>query len=201
VQSLIGDPARNTTTAVLDKAGKSIFYLATGNMKEIENEFGGDFGDNMLKISGLKGRLFTKTPKLDAAFMDTLDEQRRELFTKRLLIRSEIESIYENADSPQEARKLADERLSELVKNGDIDPKYKKRVILAQEKQSLLEGKPSWYKSLLYSESNDEKVQILEHYAKDLSKEKWNEVGSFLLKNKIITPEVTREFAIKRSKR
>jgi hypothetical protein len=201
VQSLIGDPARNTTTAVLDKAGKSIFYLATGNMKEIENEFGGDFGDNMLKISGLKGRLFTKTPKLDAAFMDTLDEQRRESFTKRLLIRSEIEDIYENAGSPQEARKLADERLSELVKNGDIDPKYKKRVILAQEKQSVLEGKPSWYKSLLYSESNDEKVQILEHYAKDLSKEQWNEVGLFLLKNKIITPEVTREFAIKRSKK
>jgi hypothetical protein len=201
VQSLIGDPARNTTTAVLDKAGKSIFYLATGNMKEIENEFSGDFGDNMLKISGLKGRLFTKTPKLDAAFMDTLDEQRKEDFTKRFLIRAEISEIYENAESPQEAKKLANQRLDELVKNGDIKSSYKKRLIDDQAKIKAVEGKPSWYKTLINAANNEERVQTLERYAIDLSNEKWNEVGSFLLKNKIVSPEVTREFAKVRAKK
>ena len=200
VESMIGDPARNTTTAILDKGGRSIFYLATGDTKALEQEFGGDLGDNMLKLSGLKGRLFTKTPKLDNAFMDTLDEQRRELFTKRLLIRSDIEQIYNEAGSPKEAKKLAEDRLNELVRNGDIDLKYKKTVINAQEKRASVEGKPAWYKSLLYSENNDEKVQILEHYAKGLSTEEWKEVGSFLLKNKIVSPDVTREFARKRSK-
>ena len=200
VESMIGDPARNTTTAILDKGGRSIFYLATGDTKALEQEFGGDLGDNMLKLSGLKGRLFTKTPKLDNAFMDTLDEQRRELFTKRLLIRSDIEQIYDEAGSPKEAKKLAEDRLNELVRNGDIDLKYKKTVINAQEKRASVEGKPAWYKSLLYSENNDEKVQILEHYAKGLSTEEWKEVGSFLLRNKIVSPDVTKEFARKRSK-
>ena len=201
VESLIGDPSRNTTTAILDKGGRSMFYLATGDIKAIEEEFAGDLGDNMLKLSGLKGRLFTKTPKLDNAFMDMLNEQEKELYTKRLLIRTDIEQIYDDASSPQQAKKMANERLNDLVKNGDIDVKYKKIVLDAQDKRSAVEGKPAWYKLLLYSTNNDQKVQILEHYAKYLSSDQWKEAGSYLLKKGIVSPEVTKEFARKRSKK
>ena len=200
VESMIGDPSRNTTTAILDKGGRSIFYLATGDTKALEQEFGGNLGDNMLKLSGLKGRLFTKTPKLDNSFMDMLNDQEKELYTKRLLIRAEIEQIYDEASSPKEAKQIAGERLNDLVKSGDIDAKYKKRVIDAQDKLAAVEGKPSWYKLLLYSD-NDQRVQILEHYAKDLSNEQWKEVGNYLLKKGIVNAEVTTEFARRRSKK
>jgi hypothetical protein len=201
VESLIGDPSRNTTTAVLDKAGKSIFYLVNNDKKGLDEEWGDrTVGDNIFKITGLKGRLFSKTPKMDMSFMEGLDEQRRELFTKRLLIRSEIEDIYNTADSKQEANKLVNERLNELVKNKDITPQYKKKIIASESKKDVLKDKPSWYKSLLYSESNDEKVQILKHYTKDMSNDEYKKAAMFLLQNKIISPEVTKEFARVRNK-
>lgn len=201
MQSLIGDPSRNTTTAIIDKAGKAIFYLATDNKEGLNEEFTGNVADDIFKMTGLKGRLFTSTPKMDNTFMENLDEQRRELFTKRLLIRAEIEDIYETAPSLQEAKKLSNERLNELVKNKDITPQYKKRILAAEEKQSLLKDKPSWYKSLLYSESNDEKIQILKHYTKGMSDDEYKKAAMFLLQNKIVTPEVTREFAKVRVKK
>jgi hypothetical protein len=201
-QSLIGDPSRNTTTAVLDKFGKSLFYIINGDEKGLDEEFGDrTVADNIFKLTGLKGRLFSKTPKMDASFMEGLDEQRRELFTKRLLIRSEIEDIYNTADSKQEANKLVNERLNELVKNKDITPQYKKKIIASETKKDILKDKPSWYKSLLYSESNDEKVQILKHYTKDMSNDEYKKAAMFLLQNKIISPEVTKEFAIVRNKK
>jgi hypothetical protein len=201
-QSLIGDPSRNTTTAVLDKFGKSLFYVINGDEKGLDEEFGDrTVADNIFKLTGLKGRLFSKTPKMDSSFMEGLDEQRRELFTKRLLIRSEIEDIYNTADSKQEATKLVNERLNELVKNKDITPQYKKKIIASESKKDILKDKPSWYKSLLYSESNDEKVQILKHYTKDMSNDEYKKAAMFLLQNKIISPEVTKEFAIVRNKK
>jgi hypothetical protein len=133
--------------------------------------------------------------------MEGLDEQRRELFTKRLIIRSEIEDIYNAVDSKQEATKLVNERLNELVKNKDITPQYKKKIIASESKKDILKDKPSWYKSLLYSESNDEKVQILKHYTKDMSNDEYKKAAMFLLQNKIISPEVTKEFAIVRNKK
>ena len=201
-QSLIGDPSRNTTTAVLDKFGKSLFYIINGDEKGLDEEFGDrTVADNIFKLTGLKGRLFSKTPKMDASFMEGLDEQRRELFTKRLLIRSEIEDIYNTADSKQEATKLVNERLNELVKNKDITPQYKKKIIASESKKDILKDKPSWYKSLLYSESNDEKVQILKHYTEGMSNDEYKKAAMFLLQNKIISPEVTKEFAIVRNKK
>jgi hypothetical protein len=201
-QSLIGDPSRNTTTAVLDKFGKSLFYIINGDQKGLDEEFGDrTVADNIFKLTGLKGRLFSKTPKMDSSFMEGLDEQRRELFTKRLLIRSEIEDIYNTADSKQEATKLVNERLNELVKNKDITPQYKKKIIASESKKDILKDKPSWYKSLLYSESNDEKVQILKHYTEGMSNDEYKKAAMFLLQNKIISPEVTKEFAIVRNKK
>jgi hypothetical protein len=201
-QSLIGDPSRNTTTAVLDKFGKSLFYIINGDEKGLDEEFGDrTVADNIFKLTGLKGRLFSKTPKMDSSFMEGLDEQRRELFTKRLLIRSEIEDIYNTADSKQEATKLVNERLNELVKNKDITPQYKKKIIASESKKDILKDKPSWYKSLLYSESNDEKVQILKHYTEGMSNDEYKKAAMFLLQNKIISPEVTKEFAIVRNKK
>jgi len=201
-QSLIGDPSRNTTTAVLDKAGKSIFYLINGNEKGLNEEFGDrTVADNIFKLTGLKGRLFTKTPKVDALFMEQLNEQQRELFTKRLLIRSEIEDIYNTAGSKQEADKLVNEKLNELVKSKDITPQYKKRIKSYESKKDILKDKPSWYKSLFFSDSNDEKIQVLKRYTKDMSEDEYKKAILFLLKNDIIAPEVSKQFAGIRNKK
>ena len=201
-QSLIGDPSRNTTTAVLDKATKSLFYAVNNDKKGMDEEWGDHTVlDNIFTTSGLKGRLFTKTPKLDNSFMETLDEQRKELFTKHLLIRSEAEQLFDNAPSKKEAAKLLNKLLTEKVKNKDISPEYKKTIITGITKKDILKDKPAWYKSLLYSQGNDEKIQILKHYAMDMSKGESQKLIQFLLKNKIASPQVTKQFAIMHTKK
>lgn len=189
--SLIGDPSKNTTTALLDKSGRVLYYGAMGDKEGMKSELPtpGEEGDWLFKLSGLKGRIFTKTPEIDFEAMKEYKDAEKREFTKNQIIKTEVDEIYANTPNKKEADELVLELLNENVENGLIDKDDKKRIMNVQNKKEFIKGKPRYYGTLLYMKSNEVKASVLHEETKNLSLEKYNEIARDLFKNKIVSKE------------
>ena len=192
VSSLIGDPSKNTTTALLDKSGRVLYYSVMGDKEGLKSELPapGEEADWLFKLSGLKGRTFTKTPEIDFDAMKEYKDAEKKEFTKNQVIKTEVDEIYENSSNSKEAEQLVLELLNDNVKNGLIDKEDKKRIINIQDKREFIKGKPRYYGTLLYMKSNDVKSSILYDQTKSLNTDDYNKIARDLYRNKIISDEV-----------
>lgn len=201
MSSLIGDPSKNTTTALLDKAGRLLYYGVNNDKEGFKRELPapGEEPDWLFKLSGLKGRTFTKTPDIDFEAMKEYKDAERKEYTKNQVIKTEVDEIYENSSNSKEAKELVIELLDDNIKNGIIDKEDKKRIINIQDKREFIKGKPRYYGTLLYMKSNDVKASILYDQTEKLDTEKYNEIARDLYKNKIISDEVLKIVRRKRN--
>jgi len=190
VQSLIGDPSRNTTTAVLDKAGKTLFYSITGNEEGLKEEFTGDVADDMLKLTGLKGRIFAKTPKVDNTFMETLRKEEKAEYTTNYIVRGDVKEIRDAVKDPNEGLDLIFKYLKERVAAKDIKPEYAQRVMNSQKKLYYVKDAPYFYDDVMIGKDNDSKAKILNNYIKDMSDAEVTKVYNDMLINKLVAREV-----------
>lgn len=201
VESLVGDPSKNTTTAFLDKAGRVLFYGAMGDKKGLEKELPtpGEEADWLFALSGLKGRTFTKTPEIDFEVMKDYKEAEKKEFTKNQMIKAEVDEIYEKTPNKAEADKLVLQLLDDNVQNGLIDNKDKERIFNIQNKREFIKNKPRYYGTLLYMKSNDVKSSILFEETKNMSNEEYNKIAYDLYSNKIVSEEVINMTQAKRN--
>jgi hypothetical protein len=192
IASLIGDPSKNTTTALLDKSGRVMYYGAMGDKEGLKSELPapGEEADWLFKLSGLKGRIFTKTPDIDFEAMKEYKDAEKKEYTKNQIIKTEVDEIYENEPNKKEAEKLVVELLNDNVNNGIIDRDDKKRILNVQNKREFIKDKPRYYGTLLYMKSNDIKASVLYDQTQKLDDDKYKEVARELYKNKIISEEV-----------
>lgn len=192
IASLIGDPSKNTTTALLDKSGRVMYYGAMGDKEGLKSELPtpGEEADWLFKLSGLKGRIFTKTPDIDFEAMKEYKDAEKKEYTKNQIIKTEVDEIYENEPNKKEAEKLVVELLNDNVNNGIIDRDDKKRILNVQNKREFIKDKPRYYGTLLYMKSNDVKASVLYDQTQKLDDDKYKEVARELYKNKIISEEV-----------
>jgi hypothetical protein len=192
VESLIGNPEKNTTTALLDKAGRIMYYGAMGDNEGLSKELPapGEEADWLFKLSGLKGRLFTKTPEIDFEFVDKLKQEEKKQYTQNKFIKEQVDEIFANSKDKNEALLTSSNMLDELVKNGDITNDNKNRILKIQQKRDFIKGKPRFYGDLLYANSTDSKVTILDYETESLDDKKFNDILFDLRLNNIISKEV-----------
>jgi hypothetical protein len=192
VESLIGDPSKNTTTALLDKSGRVMYYGVTGNSEGLKKELPapGEEADWLFKLSGLKGRIFTKTPEIDYEFIDKLKKEERKQYTQNKFIKEQVDEIFAESKDKNEALLTSSNMLDELIKNGDLKPDSKKRILDIQQKRDFIKGKPRFYGDLLYSSSNDSKVTILDYETESMDDKKFSDLMFDLRLNNIISKDV-----------
>jgi hypothetical protein len=192
VESLIGDPSKNTTTALLDKSGRVMYYGVTGNSEGLKKELPapGEGADWLFKLSGLKGRIFTKTPEIDYEFVDKLKKEERKQYTQNKFIKEQVDEIFAESKDKNEALLTSSNMLDELIKNGDLKPDSKKRILDIQQKRDFIKGKPRFYGDLLYSSSNDSKVTILDYETESMDDKKFSDLMFDLRLNNIISKDV-----------
>jgi hypothetical protein len=192
VQSLIGNPEKNTTTALIDKAGRVLYYGVMNDKVGLNNELPapGEEADWLFKISGLKGRVFTKTPEINFELVEKLKEEEKKRFTQNKFIREQVDEIFTNEKNRDEALKQASEMLDELIKNGDLKPDAKQRILDIQDKRDFIKGKPRFYGDLLYAQSNDTKSTILDYETENMDDKKFNDILFDLRSNNLISKEV-----------
>lgn len=192
VESLIGNPEKNTTTAFLDKAGRIMYYGAMGDNEGLKKELPaeGEGSDWLFKLSGLKGRLFTKTPEIDFEFVEKLKEAEKKQYTQNKFIKEQVDEIFSKIKDKDEATLLASSMLDELVKSGDITNDNKKRILNIQKKRDFIKGKPRFYGDLLYANSNDMRVMILDYETESMSEKEFDNLIYDLRNNNIIGKEV-----------
>jgi hypothetical protein len=192
VESLIGNPEKNTTTALLDKAGRIMYYGAINDKDGLSKELPapGEEADWLFKLSGLKGRLFTKTPEIDFEFIDKLKKEERKQYTQNKFIKEQVDEIFAKSKDKNEALLTSSNMLDELIKNGDLKPDSKKRILDIQDKRDFIKGKPRFYGDLLYSSSNDSKVTILDYETESMDDKKFSDLMFDLRLNNIISKDV-----------
>ena len=192
VESLIGDPSKNTTTSLLDKAGRVMYYGAMGDKEGLKKELPapGEEADWLFSLSGLKGRTFTKTPEINYEFLDKLKEEEKKQYTQNKFIKEQVDQIFSESKDKKEALLTASSMLDELVKNGDITKDNKERILGIQEKRDFIKGKPRFYGELLYASSNDSKVTILDYETKSMDDKKFSDLMFDLRLNNIISKDV-----------
>ena len=192
VESLIGNPEKNTTTALLDKAGRIMYYGAINDKDGLSKELPapGEEADWLFKLSGLKGRLFTKTPEIDYEFVDKLKKEERKQYTQNKFIKEQVDEIFANSKDKNEALLTSSNMLDELVKSGDITNDNKNRILKIQQKRDFIKGKPRFYGDLLYASTNDSKVTILDYETESLDDKKFNDIMFDLRLNNIISKDV-----------
>jgi hypothetical protein len=192
VESLVGDPEKNTTTALLDKAGRIMYYGANGDSEGLKKELpaSGEEANWIFELTGLKHMLFTKTPEIDFEFVEKLKKEERKQYTQNKFIKEQVDQIFTNSKDNKEARIAASNMLDELIKNGDLKPDAKKRILDIQDKRDFIKGKPRFYGDLLYASSNDSKVTILDYETQSLDDKKFNDIMFDLRLNNIISKDV-----------
>ena len=192
VESLIGNPEKNTTTALLDKAGRIMYYGALNDKEGLKKELPapGEEADWLFKLSGLKHRLFTKTPEIDFEFVDKLKQEEKKQYTKNKFIREQVDQIFANSKDNKEAMIASSSMLDELIKNGEITSDNKNRILKIQQKRDFIKGKPRFYGDLLYANSNDSKVTIIDYETESLDDKKFNDILYDLRLNNIISKDV-----------
>lgn len=203
IGSLIGDPSKNTTTALLDKSGRVLYYSVMGDKEGLKSELPtpGEEADWLFKLSGLKGRTFTKTPDIDFEALEKYKDLEKKEFTKNQVIRNEVEEIYKISKDPKEARELIVKYLDDKIVNVQIDFDDKKRILNIQDKKEFIKNKPRYYGTLLYMKSNDVKTLILDDETQNLNEEDYQNISRDLYTNKIISDEVIKMVRKKRNAR
>jgi len=203
VGSLIGDPGKNTTTALLDKSGRVLYHSVMRDKEGLKSELPapGEEIDWLFKLSGLKGRVFTKTPDIDFEALEKYKDLEKKEFTKNQVIRNEVEEIYKISKDPKEARELIVKYLDDKIVNVQIDFDDKKRILNIQDKKEFIKNKPRYYGTLLYMKSNDVKTLILDDETQNLNEEDYQNISRDLYTNKIISDEVIKMVRKKRNAR
>jgi hypothetical protein len=187
VRSFTGDPSKNTWASLFDMGSKGAVALATGDTKELEENFSGNLYADIFKNSGLEGKLFAKKIDYDASFTEQLKEDEKEEFTKKFIIRSDVYDMRNNSKDVRSALKSIYEYLKPKVESKDIDAEYANRIVKQQFKLFGLKDAPEFYDDVAYAKDDDIKAKILNYYLSDMSIPEAGKVMNDLLSKGLIS--------------
>lgn len=189
VRSFTGDPTKNTWASLFDMGSKGAVALATGDTKELEENFSGNLYADIFKNSGLEGKLFTKPIDYDASFSEQLKEDEKEEYTKKYVIRADVNEIRNNSKDVRSAVKSIYEYLKPKVQSKDIDADYADRVMKQQFKLFGLKDAPEFYDDVAYAKDNDTKAKILNYYLSDMSNAEAGKVMKDMVSKGLLSEE------------
>ena len=189
VRSFTGDPTKNTWASLFDMGSKGAVALATCNTKEFDKLFEGNVYSNLFKNLGFEGKLFTKPIDYDASFSEQLKEDEKEEYTKKYVIRADVNEIRNNSKDVRSAVKSIYEYLKPKVESKDIDADYADRVMKQQFKLFGLKDAPEFYDDVAYAKDNDTKAKILNYYLSDMSNAEAGKVMNDMVSKGLLSKE------------
>ena len=189
VRSYTGDPTKNTWASLFDMGSKGSVALATGNTKELDEMFTGNPISDAFRNLGFEAKLFTKPIDYDASFAEELKEDEKEEYTKKYVIRADVNDIRNNSKDVRSAVKSIYEYLKPKVESKDIDADYADRVMKQQFKLFGLKDAPEFYDDVAYAKDNDTKAKILNYYLSDMSNAEAGKVMKDMVSKGLLSEE------------
>ena len=190
VRSFTGDPTKNTWASLFDMGSKGSVALVTGDTKELDEMFTGNPISDAFRNLGFEGKLFAKKIDYDASFVEQLEEEEKEEYTKKYVIGNDVSEIRKNAKDYDTAIKSIIEYLKPLVNSKDINAEYADKILKAQPKLYSIKDAPYFYDDVFYANSNKNKAKILNHYISDMSISEGQKIVNDMANRGIITEDV-----------